>query len=116
MTTLTNAGNNMKYQFQIVGNKQFEYIMGEGEFETAQSAVEAYKALTEAYTVSGEVPKGIPEREFNAIYDQLLNTGKVMGDPGVIGLHMSPAQKTSINELKKGLKRIKSKSQEPEIE
>lgn len=102
-----------------VPTEQFGFIELETEnpaeltYEQVTLRIEQYKAISEAVKGTPEVSKGISEREFNAIYDQLLNTGKVTGDPGVIGLMCSPAQKTSLNDLKKGLKRLKARGGEP---
>lgn len=90
----------MKYQFQIVGTQQYEYIMGEVEAEDPKTAVEAYYGLKKAFYVAN----GIPVSDFNHIYDTLRNEGELVGDPGVIS-QMSLAQKHSLNELKKSLKR-----------
>ena len=101
---------------------QFEFI--EQTFEeniTAEMAVNAFNDLKEAYKASQNAQNeptgaGIPQKEYNLIYDQLLNTGSVIGDPSVIGEHMSREQKTALNELKKAIKRLKAKSGEQEIE
>ena len=96
----------MKYQFQIVGAQQFEYIMGECEATDPKDAVASYYALKRAYHEGG----GLPSKEFNAVYDQLIVKGNITGDPGITG-KMSQAQQFALNELKKSLKRLKTNEQ-----
>ncbi len=90
----------MKTQIQIKTG-DFEYIMQDIEVESPEKAVEAFKTLKKAYYVGG----GIPEREYNALYDLLRLKGTLQGDPGIIG-QMSLGQQFALNELKKSLKRV----------
>lgn len=105
----------MKYQFQIVGNKQFEYIMGEGEFETVQSAVEAYKSLTEAYTTSSKPLEGLSDKQLDDVIKKMMLGISIVGGTELWS-HATPAQKLEINRVKRLLKQIKAKGEEPEVD
>lgn len=79
---------------------EFEYIMQDIEVESPKDAVAAFKELKKAYFVGG----GIPDKDFNAVYDKLRTERKLVGDPGLL-YDMSLAQQFALNELKKSLKR-----------
>ncbi len=96
----------MKAQIQIKTG-DFEYIMEEVEAATHEDAVRAFNALKKAYYLGG----GLPEKEFQAIYDTLLKQKPISGDPGIIG-RMSMGQQFALNELKKANKRANYKSNE----
>lgn len=95
----------MKYQYQIVGAQQFEYIMGEGDFDSPDAAVEAYKALREAYT---EKP-GITPKELDMIIESMC-LGKTVENGTNLWDKATHAQKDQINCLKRALKRIEAKN------
>ncbi len=100
-----------KYQFQIVGAQQFEYIMGEGEYASPGAAVAAYNELRKAY--SGEkAGEGITNKEFDAFLDYYLQTNS--GSTEVYA-KMSKDQQDRIQMLKRAFARIKNKG-EPQIE
>lgn len=89
----------MKAQYQIVGNKQFEYIMLESEVESPAEAVEAYSALVR--TFNGGF--GLEQKEFNKALDRYLTDGT--GETEIY-LAMSKEQQNVIQEIKKAFKRI----------
>lgn len=103
----------MKYQFQITTG-QFEYINQEGEFETPQSAVEAYKSLKEAYTVSGKPSEGMTDKELDLVVQNMC-LGKSTSQGTELWAKATPEQRKEINRLKRALDRIKRKGEEPEI-
>lgn len=104
----------MKYQFQITTG-QFEYINQEGEFETPQSAVKAYKTLKEAYTASGKVLEGLSDKQLDDVIKKMMLGISVVGGTELWS-QATPAQKLEINRVKRLLKQIKSKSEETEVE
>lgn len=106
------AGTNMKYQYQIVGTAQYEYIMGEDDFESPEAAVEAYKALREAFHPLASMP-GLSSKDWNNVLDSYINGNPMAPDTYYA---MSPEQQKIIQELKKCFKRIKSKNGETEID
>jgi hypothetical protein len=94
-----------KYQYQIRTN-EFEYIMGEIETDYPEAAVEAYKALREAYT---EKP-GLAPKELDLIIEKMCLGVTVEGGTELWS-KATQAQKDQINCLKRALKRIESKQQ-----
>ena len=81
--------------------EQFAYL--ETDFEgTAEEAVTLYQHIT--FLVKGTAG-GLPEEEWRAILDDLLEDQSINGDPGSVEL-MSPAQRYVVNEIKKSFKRI----------
>lgn len=99
----------MKYQYQIVGSQQYEYIMGEGEFDSPDAAVEAYKALREAYSQK----PGLASKEWNKAVDEYCNTGTLLNGTELYH-QMSEKQQFFFQELKKHEKRGKSKNNDRE--
>lgn len=105
-----NTTTNMTREIQIPTGVQFAYInikLDSEEIltpEMIEESVSDYKRLLGANNGTTD-PIGLPNKEFNAIYDELRVTGKVKGDPGTIGESMSLEQKKAINELKKSIKR-----------
>lgn len=95
----------MKYQFQIVGAQQYEYIMGEHDFSSPEAAVEAYKALREAYSPKGG--PGISTKEWNAAIDRYLTDGT--GETEQF-FRMSKSQQDCLQEIKKSYNRIEARN------
>ncbi len=93
----------MKFQFQIVGDQQYEYIMQEGEFDSPEAAVAAYKALREAH-----IPKtGLPTAEFNKALERYLTDGTGETDEFArMGTVKVFSQQDLFKEINKCLKRI----------
>lgn len=100
----------MKAQYQIVGNKQFEYIMLEREVESTEEAVEAYSALVEAYKPSGE---GLTSQEVNGILDGWF-AGR--GIDSNLYDKRNPEQDKWFQAIKRSLARVKRNSNGEDID
>jgi len=84
--------------------EQYGFIAIECE-NTPTGLVEAYRAIAAANTT---VVNQLPAKEFNAAIDEYLLTNALKG--GVeIYYRMSPQQQFTFQEIKKSLKRIKSR-------
>ena len=103
----------MKYLLHIP-TEQYGFISAEierveeegtyaGRIATPHDAVEAYKAVQEAFKGGA----GVSSKDFNAFLDTYISTGK----PGELEVweQMTDQQKIVINEVKKCFSRIKSK-------
>lgn len=97
----------MKYQYQIVGAQQYEYVMGEGDFASPEAAVEAYKALREAY--SPKTGPGLDSKEWNRCVDEFRNTGTLLNGPDLFH-QMNEKQQFFFQESKKADKRADYKN------
>ncbi len=95
----------MKYQFQI-STGQFEYILQEGEFSTADEAVDAYKALQRSYKVG----VGLPQKEWNASIEEYANTGTLKNGTELYA-QMNEYQRFYFQEQKKLFARLKAKGE-----
>lgn len=95
----------MKYQFQIVGAQQYEYVMGEGDFASPEAAVEAYKALREAYTAK----PGLAPKEFNKVVDEYCSTGTLLNGTELYA-QMNEKQQFFFQTLKNSDKRREAKN------
>jgi hypothetical protein len=85
----------MKYHIRVPA-EQFAYL--EAEFEgTADEAVAEYRHLTSL--VAGA--KGLESKDFNAILDEYLTTGKISGDPALVAEQMSVEQVAIIQSIKR---------------
>lgn len=104
----------MLIKYRIPTKEQFAFIEVEREFVdtvSAETIKETYDTLTAA--MKGESGAGLPEKEFCAFLDRYLIEGT--GDVDVYNA-MSTEQKNIIQCVKRSLKRIKSKSGEPEVD
>ena len=80
---------------------QYAYL--EFQFEgTAEEAITEHNRILNLYNGGF----GLPDKQFNAIYDALLNKGEIEGDPGLVDSEMSVTQRGSIQDLKRALKRV----------
>ena len=78
----------------------FINVQVEGE---PDEIVKAYHEFTELVKVQ---PQGLPDKDFRAILDDLMDDQSISGDPGDVDEKMSPQQKLIINEVKKSIKRL----------
>lgn len=91
---------------------QFEFIEQSFDTEmTPESAIEAFKALQMAYK-GGE---GMTEKELDMVIEKMCLGVTVQGGTDLWD-KATPQQKLEINRVKRALKRIKSKGEEPEVE
>ena len=81
---------------------QFGYLEFQYDSLFPAEAIEEHNRILNLYNGGF----GLKPLEFNKVYDQLLNTGELDGDPGIIATEMDAGQQRSINDLKKALKRI----------
>lgn len=103
----------MKTQIQITTG-QFEYIMREIEVESDVQAVEAFKALKQAYTASGKVSEGVTDKEHDMIIEKMMLGVSVEGGTELWS-KATPAQQKEIKRVQRALARIKRKGvEEPE--
>lgn len=92
----------MKYQLHVPV-EQYGFIAAEVE-GTAEEAVKEYKAVQKAWFLEGEMPA----REWCQLRDSFYATGKMGGDPGILG-KLSMAQQYWVNETKNAIKGGKRK-------
>ena len=88
----------MKYILHVPV-EQYGFIQVD-DIETREQAVAEYKMVNADFQ-----NQGLPEKEWKAILDDLLEDQSINGDPGSVEL-MSPAQRYVVNEIKKSFKRI----------
>ena len=88
----------MKYTLHIPV-EQYGFIQVD-DIETREQAVAEYKMVNADFQ-----NQGLPEEDWRAILDDLLEDQSISGDPGSMEL-MSPAQRYVVNEIKKSFKRL----------
>lgn len=88
----------MKYTLHVPV-EQYGFIQVD-DIDTREQAVAEYKMVNADFQ-----NQGLPEEEWRAILDDLLEDQSINGDPGSVEL-MSPAQRWLINECKKSFKRL----------
>lgn len=97
----------MKYTYQIVGAAQFEYIMGEGDFQTSEAVVAEYKGLREAFhTKAGS---GLLPKDFNKAVDEYCSTGTLLNGTELYA-QMNEKQQFFFQTLKNSDKRREAKN------
>lgn len=93
----------MKYTLHVPVQ---EYGFIEAEVEgTVEDAAKEYRAIRKAYILDS----GKSEKEYREIYDAVAQGEAINGDPGMLS-ELSIAQKYSINDIKKYIKRSKDKN------
>ncbi len=80
---------------------------GVREKNDPRELVIAHNALVRE--VKGEDVAGLSQVDWNAILDDYLENGEIVGDPGDIADRMNKAQKYVMNEIKKSIKRRNNK-------
>ena len=88
----------MKYTLHVPV-EQYGFIQVD-DIETREQAVAEYKMVNADFQ-----SQGLPEEDWKAILDDLLEDQSISGDPGSLEL-MSPAQRYVVNEIKKSFKRL----------
>ena len=106
----------MKVIYRIPAKEPYGYIeieddVDEGFFDPEKMKAQ-YDVFKETFNSKEEGGEGLPPKEWNAWLDTYLTTSTGNAD---LYAQMSPAQQAVIQEVKKSLKRLKSKV-EPEVD
>lgn len=83
---------------------QYEFI--ELECENLEQAREKYAEVKATFKPG----QGLPKEQWDKVVTSLLETGGLRGDPGIIG-QMNSYQQAFVQEVKRGIKRIKYKQE-----
>lgn len=94
----------MKYTLHVPV-EQYGFIQVD-DIESRTQAINEYKMIRADFVdVDYHENPGLPEADWKAILDDLLEDQSIDGDPGIVET-MNPAQRYVINEIKKSFKRL----------
>lgn len=116
MTTLMNAGTNMKITYRIptetYGYVEIEDDVEEGFFDPEKMR-DQYESFKETFTANDA--SGLTDKELDLIIENMCLQKTTAGGTE-LWAKTTDAQKKEINRLKRALARIKNKQGEPEID